>query len=221
MASLKTWTCLLLLLPSLAMAEGRWIEVEGLGSLEVAPDRARLTGQITALAKSPDEAKAEVDEVVDRVLDALDEAELSPSQYGAGSLTLGPRYDYQERQRRLLGYEARRSVTLEVEVAEVATWLARFTELGLNELSSPGYFASDDLERRRDLFRLALEDALDKADALAQRLDSELGEVLTITEQGATPMPRQMAMAEAADSGRYQPARQAQQVRLLVRVALD
>ncbi|MBY6188526.1 SIMPL domain-containing protein [Marinobacter hydrocarbonoclasticus] len=218
---MRKFLCCLLLLPGLALAQPRWIEVDGTSIASVAPDRARLSAQITTLEDTPKAAQAQADKVINQVLDAFESAGLPMSRYGAGSLSLGPRYDYRERERVLVGYEARRGVTLEVPVAEVAEWLGRFTELGLTEVSSPAYFADDDLERRRTLFQQALDDGLDKARALADRMDAELGKVLEISEQGGGPAPRNMMMADAAESGRYQPAQQAQQVRLRIKVALD
>lgn len=213
--------CCLLLLPGLAWAQPRWIEVDGVGVANVTPDSAMLSAQVTALAESPKQAQADVDKVINRVLDAFEEAALPVSRYGAGSLTLGPRYEYREQKRVMLGYEARRGISLEVPVTEVGLWLGRFTELGLTEISTPNYFASDDRTQRDAVFQAALEDGLDKAEALAEKLDASLGEVLEITEQGSAPMPRNMMMADAAESGRYQPAQQAQQVRLRIKVALD
>ncbi len=213
--------CGLLLLPGLVWAQPRWIEVDGVGVAQVAPDRAVLQAQVSRLADSPNQAQNEADHVINRVLDAFDAASIPPSRYGAGSLTLGPRYEYRERERVLLGYEARRGVSLEVPVADVGTWLGRFSELGLTEIASPAYIAGDDEAQRRALFEAALEDGLDKANTLARKLDASLGEVLEISEQGGAPMPRAAMMADVAESGRYQPAQQTQQVRLRIKVALD
>ncbi|MBW3166572.1 SIMPL domain-containing protein [Ferrimonas balearica] len=212
----------LLLLPGLALAQPRWIEVDGVGSADVAPSRATLSAQITALADTPQQAQTEADKVMNRVLSAFDDAGIESARYGAGSLTLGPRYDYRERERVLLGYEARRGVTLDVPVEQVGQWLGRFTELGLTEIGNPVYGVADDVELRRTLLRLALEDGLDKAQVLADRLDGSLGDVLEITEQGGTPVLRnRMMAADASEAGRYQLAQQAQEVRLRIKVELN
>ncbi len=201
------------------LAESGYIQVQGQAQRQVIPDRARLSVRVQQLAETPQAAKAQVDDTVARLLGQIRAADGPFEALQAGHLLLGPKYRFDQGERSFLGYEATRSLSLEVAAESVGGWLALLAENGVTEILPPEYLASGAASRRLELYRLALDDALARAEALTPAGQS-LGPVLEVVEQGSPQLGRGVRMEAMADAGSYSSGPLTERALITVKVAL-
>ncbi|GAA5189702.1 SIMPL domain-containing protein [Ferrimonas gelatinilytica] len=220
MRTLGAWCGLLVLLSLPTLADTGFIQVQGQAEQQVMPDRARLTVRVQTLHDAPQEAKAQADSVMARLVTLVRSREAPFDALQAGHLALGPKYRFDRGERTFLGYEATRTLSLEVEAEQVGGWLGLLAENGATEILAPEYLASGGAERRLVLYQMALKDALARAQALTPEGQS-LGPVLEILEQGS-PMPgRGLRMEMASDPGGYVAGPLVERALITVKVALQ
>ncbi|WP_028115564.1 SIMPL domain-containing protein [Ferrimonas senticii] len=197
-----------------------YIEVSGSAAIELVPTTAQLTGSVVITAANPTAAKEGADAVIAKVLNAFDQQGISPQQYDAGQLQLGPQYQYDKQTRELVGYQANREVNLQVPTSDVGIWLAQFAELGLTQIDTPRYQAQLSQQQRAQLLQSALADARSKAEVLASGSQQRLGAVEQI-EEVSFSAPRPMLKATMANAESYRAGSETEQVQLRVRFELN
>ncbi|WP_169308274.1 SIMPL domain-containing protein [Ferrimonas aestuarii] len=203
-----------------ANAGERWIEVVGQSQVTLKADLVRISAQVDEIAKQPADSKRAVDAKMDRVLAALNDKNVDGSTIDAGSLRVMPEYNYESRNRELVGYRASRELSVMVAADQAGEWMARLLELGINQLDAPVYVASDSQFQREQLLTLAFDDAMEKAERLAKAAGDGLGKVLQVEPMSYSSPRPMMAMEKMADSGNYQPKGQQLQQQLRLRIAL-
>jgi hypothetical protein len=169
---------------------------------------------VEARAADVKTANQEVVATVRRMLQMTREIGIPDERVSTAAALVNPDYDWnpETRERRLLGYVVTRQLVIELHDLEQ---LGQVTEsalkLGINQLDPPVL----DTSRREAIEREALaEAALDarrRAQALAEALGADLGDVRTLQAGSSfsppVPMARGMVLAAEADSGAetYQP----------------
>ncbi|SDK26082.1 Protein of unknown function [Ferrimonas sediminum] len=218
---MKPWFWLLMVVPMTALATERWVEVSGSAQASVQVDKVHLQSRVEEVAGDPVEAKRLVDEKVAALLTLFRNENISKEQVDAGSLRVMPEYQYEDRNRTLVGYRASRSIGLDLDAGESGQWIALLLQHGVTELDNPAYWASNAKEQQQQLLVKAYEDAWAKAGLMAKASGNSLGEVLSMSEQrGAMPRPMMVMERGAADSS-YQPGGQAISTTITLKVALE
>jgi uncharacterized protein len=166
------------------------VTVEGTAFRDVEPDRVRVT---LGLEISAAEVGPAVDElarrsaVLDAVLDDLHEDVLArrPS-----SLRVVPRYHYGDREPKLVGQTAQRTVVVELRSGgQVGSLLARVaTELGVRVLAVD-WLVDPDNAAHHQLRALAVADARARAAVYAEAAGQTLGALSWLAEPGLEPAP--------------------------------
>ncbi len=197
-----------------AAEPARTVTVEGQARVVASPDRATIRMGVEARAADVKTANQEVVATVRRMLQMTREIGIPDERVSTAAALVNPDYDWnpETRERRLLGYVVTRQLVIELHDLEQ---LGQVTEsalkLGINQLDPPVL----DTSRREAIEREALaEAALDarrRAQALAEALGADLGDVRTLQAGSSfsppVPMARGMVLAAEADSGAetYQP----------------
>lgn len=152
---------------------GTLLTVTGYGSVTYSPDQATVSFNIIGSGETAEEAMAECGSKAETVIDALRALGISDEDMATTQISLSPRYDWNYKPPKIVGYEA--SYTLRVKVRELeklgkvidaaveagadSIWGISFT-LSPNELN----------ELRFEAIKAAVDDAKTKAEAAAEAL---------------------------------------------------
>jgi uncharacterized protein YggE len=98
------------------------------------------------------------------------------------------------------GYSASNSVSAVSDVNDAAGLIDAAAEAGANQISGPGLSSSNAEALYRQALAKAVDDARARAQVLAKAAGRSLGQITTIVEGGAQPVPLYRDTAQAADA---------------------
>lgn len=208
---------LALAVPTLAAADGMptspYIQVNGHGALQVAPDMAYISLTVEQTASSAAGARADVEARTAKVLAAARQAGIADKDIDAPSVSVEPQYECTTSSsssgpctRKLIGQHVSRAVTLTLrDLSRYGELVDGLFKAGVTDLGNVDMDRSDRRALEQKARAQAVADAHDKAAGLAQSAGVTLGAVYSISEQGSGFTPRPM-MARAAFATSAAPA---------------
>ena len=187
------------------------IEVTGQGSVDIAPDMAVLTMTVTRQAETARAALDANSAAMTEVQTAMRAAGIENRDLQTSGFSIQPNYVYPAPQGsaereppRIVGYTVRNSLTVRVrDIDNVGTILDKSVSLGVNEGGNIAFTNADPAAAITEARTRAVQDAMAKADTLADAAGVKRGRLLGISEQSYNPRPvpmMEMAMSRAADS---------------------
>ena len=200
----------MLLLSCAALAEEAGapvMTVYGSGVVSVLADQATVVLGVEEKAEDVLEAQNAVNEKINAIYDALIEYGVEPKNIGTDRINILANYSYPLDIQVLDGYTA--SNTLEVrttDIDSVGEIIDVAFEAGANELNGVNLSASNTEEAKQQALTLAVQNAMTKAQTLADAAGVGIGSILSIEEQqsssyyGAAPGAAYMNLREEADS---------------------
>lgn len=178
----------------------RTISVDGTGFVAVVPDMARVNVAIEERDPSLTAAQTAVADATDRVLELLEDLDIEERHVNSTGATVAPdyRWNRQSEEQELVGYIVRRQIEIEVrDLDRLGELVDGAVRAGVNQVSPPAL----DISTRRDAYRQALakasEDARQNAEALAESMGVEAGEVVSVSAASHMPIPIRMPSARA------------------------
>lgn len=191
----------------------RRITVVGQGSVETVPDMATVTMGVISEAKTGAAAMAQNSDAVTQVIAQLAEAGIEARDVQTSNLSLSPRWDKRSsssnENRKIGGFVASNMVTVRVrDLAKLGLVLDAVVQSGANNFNGL-HFGLQDPQPTQDAARkVAVEDALRKAQLYAVAAGVTLGDVLTISETSQASNPVMMGMAADMAQSRAVPVSQ-------------
>lgn len=192
----------LLMLFSSAASADRYVSVSGQGVVEVMPDFLTLQLEISATEPKASAAKAKVDAAMRELLTLTRDMNIAEADIDASRITNHPVYDWDNNRQVLRGELVSRPVTITLrDLTQHTDLVHHLLQNPLVQLqhSQPGFSQPEQHYLRATT--LALNNARNKAQHMATALDSRLGKVERIEEQGGMPAPmaemRMLSMAKA------------------------
>lgn len=173
-------------MPGVAHAAARTITVGGSAEILTAPDRFEISVGFEVQTTDLDDARDESKTRAAALLAVAERHGLAACDVQTHQLSLQPRYDnnYGEH-RKLIGYEAQRSLTLTLhDIEEVEAVLFELVAAGANRVDRVEFKTSAVAEKRAEARVMATLAAREKAEAMAAALGQTLGEPLRIEEGG-------------------------------------
>lgn len=195
---LCTLACLAVPLSFAAGAAGaadtplRLVSVSGAGEVKAQPDMAHVTIGVEARKATVDEARAQVNATVQRILALTKELKIDPKYVDSTRLQVQPDYRWDEKTQKqvLQGYLVNRQIEVEVrDLERLGTLLEKAVSAGANQVGGARLDSSKRKELERQALTLAVEDARLNADTLAQAAGVKLGPVQSLSASSSTPMP--------------------------------
>jgi uncharacterized protein len=169
---------------SASTAPQRTITVSGTGTASSTPTRATVSFGVQTQAASAKAALAENGAEMRKVIAALQDAGAKDLQ--TETVSLSPTFsDNQQVQ----GYTALNSVSATVTYAAAGSTIDAAVEAGANQVYGPSPLAGDADAVYAKALGDAVADARGHARALAAAAGATLGEVVSVEESGATPVP--------------------------------
>jgi uncharacterized protein YggE len=172
--------------PGVAHVGARTITVSGSAEILTAPDRFEISAGFDVQTTDLEDARDESKRRAAALMAVAERHGVAACDVQTHQLSLHPRYDnnYGEH-RRLIGYEASRSLSLTLhDIEEVEAVLYDLAAAGANRIDRVEFRTSKVAEKRAEARVLAVEAAREKAEAMAAALGQEIGEPLKIDEGG-------------------------------------
>jgi len=153
------------------------VSVSGLGTVEVAPDLAKVTLGVYILDPNLRQAKQAVDKSVGRLLDLAESQGIQPTDVSSSAPNIDPSYSEADTPE-FIGYEVTRSVNVTIrDLSRLDQLIDTAIEVGANREFSVRLESSKIHEIEAEAMALAIEDAKAKARQLAEGFGAKLGAV--------------------------------------------
>lgn len=188
-----------------------FIEVNGIGMVQVTPDQARIDFAVETRAATAADATAEnasrMDAVI-RALRSLGTRDLTVETFGYGLRPeYGPRTPDPEWRPEIVGYTAQNNIRVTLrDIQAVGRVMDTAVRSGANRVAGLAFQATDTEAARRDALAMAVAQARSQAQTMAAALGRTLGEPLEVRGGADAPSPRMpqgaalMAMERAVDT---------------------
>lgn len=186
---------------------GNTITVNGMGSIERAPNTARITFTMRSTASTVAAAQETVTDKIIKITADLENAGVDKDAISTASYSSYPQYSYPENQKPVIqGYEVSQAVTVKItDLALVETVISILGTNGVTDMQGPNFGFDDDKAVAREARELAIKDAKEQAKQLARDLDVDLVRIVSFSEQsqgGPVPMfNRENLMATTPKAG--------------------
>ena len=181
----------------------RQVTVVGSGKVQGTPDTVTVNAAIESIAPDATSALNQTNERMSAVIDAVVQQGIERKDVSTTAVNLAPQYGENSV---ITGYQAGNSIAVKIRKIDAASpTISAIQNAGGNatRINSVSFSIEDDSQLVKDARTRAFNDAKDRAEQYAQLSGLGLGEVISISEAGATvpppsPMPRYDALAEAA-----------------------
>lgn len=208
-------------------SEANTITLSGHGEVSAVPDVANVYFTIRKEAKTAKEAQNKVAEIERKALDFLKSKNIAEKDIKTENASVYPKYDYTRalcpqieaggvsgtaydcggRKQVLTGYEASESITVKIRnVDDAGTIMQGLGAAGVSDLSGPNFAIDDEDALKAQARKKAIDDAREKAEALAKDLGVRLGRISNFSESGGYPIIYGKAMMDSAVSSSPAPA---------------
>jgi uncharacterized protein YggE len=185
----------------------RTISVNGSGVVEVTPDIARITVGVYTENEDAQEAVASNNEQSDAMIAGLTDAGIAESDIRTTNYSIWPRNDFGPNGE-IVGttYVVDNSVQITVrDLDQIGDVLDAAVKSGANSIGGIQFDLSDREGAQQQAMVVAVDNARERAEVLAQAAGVEVGAVMTIQSYlgGGTPVPfeKSLAVADAAGMG--------------------
>jgi uncharacterized protein YggE len=192
-----------------AEAPDAGITVTGTGTVAGVPDTADFTFGVETQGETSQQALQRNNAAVQRVIAALKNAGIAAADIQTQQVSVSPRYGSDGQQ--IVGFTATNSVNATVRDLSRAGAIAEAAvAAGANTVYGPTFSISSQSQLYKQALAKALEDARDKARAIAADAGLSLGNVTAIVEgaQAGPPVPLAQAAAGGEAGVPIEPGRQ-------------
>jgi len=165
----------------------------GIGRIEVAPDRARVSFAVETEAGTAREAGEANARQMEAVIAAIRATSVPGLQIQSSGYSLSPRYRPRsaDQVQEIAGYSAQNQVFVIVdEVGRVGQIIDEALGAGANRVAGLSFEVRDPEPHQREALRLAVGKARGEAEVMASALGMRLGPPLHVQGGAETPFPR-------------------------------
>ena len=172
------------------------IVTQGEASVKRAPDQAWVSIAAESRASSSAEAQRLAAEAMKSVDSALSRAGLPDGAVRTTGYSLQPDMEYVNGRGRVRGYIARNQVEARVDdLRKLSAVLDAAGSSGATSMAGLRFDIKDRATVERDALRLAVQDAMARANAIAAGAGAKLGPIVRVEEQGGMRGPQPMYRA--------------------------
>lgn len=163
------------------------IRVTGEGTVIAVPDVAKVTIGTEATENTVEVAQKEVNEDINALIKSLkSDFDIEKEDIKTVNYNIYPEYDYREGSRVFRGFKVTQSVEVTIRNTEDAGEIIAFAgELGLKNVSGLRFTIDDEEQYKQKARELAIENAKEKAEELAEIAGVKLGRIVTFNESEA------------------------------------
>lgn len=175
------------------------LSISATGDVKRAPDLAILSAGVQTQAETAQQAMQDNAAAMQGVFTALEEAGVSKRDMQTSNFSLQPQYDYSNRQNgappRLTGYTASNQLTVQVrDLDSLGETMDALVAAGGNTFSGLNFALDDPTAARNEARRLAMSEAILRAELYAAASGYEVARIVTLSESGGFQGPQPVAM---------------------------
>ena len=175
--------CLALAEETVFAAEGATITVTGSAVVTLEADYARISVGVSTKAKTVEEASLENTACIHAVIAALKEAGVAEEDIATSNYYVNAEYDYSLGGQRQTGYNVTNQLTVIIrDMAHIGATLDKATAAGANNIYNIEFLSTQADKAQDEATSHAVQDAMRKAQLLADAAGLELGGILSLTE---------------------------------------
>jgi len=172
------------------------IVTRGEASLKRAPDQAFVSIAAEARAATPAEAQRNAADSMKAVQAAISKAGISSEAVRTTGYSMQPDMEYTNGRSRVRGYIVRNQLEVRVDDLEkLAGVIDAAGQSGATSMAGLRFDLKDRASVEREALRLAVQDAMARARAIASGANAQLGSIVRIDEQGGYEPPQIQAMS--------------------------
>jgi len=204
----------------------RTIAITGEGKVTAIPDIALVSLGLSTEKKKVSDAQAENSKTINSLIDQLKGLGIAKEDITTTNYSIYPAYDWTNGKQILRGYTVSQDVQVKIRQTDKVDDVLKIAgDLNLNQIGGLT-FSIDQPEVYKQQARIkALENAKEKADALAQVMGVKLGKVISFSEsEGYVPPPYPMyAKAEGIGGGGAAPTVEAgsQEITIMATISYE
>jgi uncharacterized protein len=165
-------------------SEADTVTVTGTGTVEDTPDEAQMSFGVESRGRTAQAAIAANGTEMEKMIAALRRAGAREMATQWVSV-----YPVMRDEGTIEGYSATNSVSATIDVERAGALIDAAAEAGANQISGPGLSSSDSERLYRQALAAAVVDAREQAEVLAKAAGRSLGEISSLSEAGASPLP--------------------------------
>jgi hypothetical protein len=181
------------------MLPGSAITVTGEAKQDVASQIAHFTAAVTLTDQDKQTAVNQVNQSMDQVIETIKDFGIPDQDIQTQSVSVN---QYQEPRTRIKKWRATNSVEIVLRQVDQASALTDLlSETSATDVSGPRFTLDDTQQAEVDLMEAAIDNAREKAEAIAKASDRKLGKVLTVSEGQARPGPILRTMEAGIGAG--------------------
>ena len=189
---MKKWLAfalaLMLAIPAMAFADGRDADItaQGTATVTAEPDMVTVTANASVSAKTVGEAQEAMNKIIASVTDKLIQLGVAQDDIVTSNYSYYPTYNYDADTPTVSGYQANHTLSITCrDVDMLDSVVGVVTDSGMSDIYSVSY----DVANRSDLYKQALELAIDaaakKADVMASAAGMRITGLESITENNS------------------------------------
>lgn len=183
-------------------AQSSSVTVEGNAEINVVPDRASLNLAVELDGRNLSAMTSTVAQTVDAFLTITDGFSINRNDVMTSGVNISPRYRYENKTGRRIfdGYNVSRSIQVDLKNIDLlGSIIERSTAQGINNIAAPIFRFSQEDQIIQSLHTLAVQDAIKRAEALADPLNASLGKALKIDASSVQSISPPMMEMRALD----------------------
>ena len=193
-------------LQSVSAMEPPVLSVQGTGQAKLAPDEASLSLSVITDGRSAQEVQAENARKMQAVTEAVKGLGVEDRFIRTSNLSMQPRYDYKNGERKLKGYTATNTLRIEVkDLSKLGRIIDRALNAGANKVDSLEFGLQAPERLQQQALKKAVADARSKAEVIAAALGKSIVGLRQVSEENSGYMSRSYSMpmlaAAKADNG--------------------
>ena len=163
------------------------IVVTGTGEVRVEADTAIISLGVTSRDKQVDKAQQNVNKAVVDIRAALTDMGISEENITTDFISIYAGYDYNDYSETIAYYNASTSLMIKVtDISKAGSVIDTAIRAGANQLNNISFSASDTEDAKEKAMKLAVENAKNKAEILADATGMEIIGIETISEGGVS-----------------------------------
>ena len=188
-------------------ANDHWVEVTGEGSVNAAPDFARVALGVTNTEKTAGEAMAANAKAANALVSLIKSEGVAPADIQTSEVSISPMFSQpapgQKTAPTITGYSVSNNVAVTLrDIPRLGSLLDKAVTAGANSIYGVGFGHNDPSALLDSARTVAVADARRKADIYATGAGARIGRLITLTEEPSRtpPIVRYFPRAFAADA---------------------